>query len=66
VTLTAPGGWSAEVIDLECTTPPRSPLDPLGDGPQLLVRQHGKTMGFVRTVGELGQFFADEGLAICP
>jgi hypothetical protein len=52
-------GWTAEVMDLECTNPPRrfnpagTPLDPVGDGAQICARLNGKVMAFVRTPDEL-------------
>lgn len=48
-------GWTAEVMDLYCTTPPRrfnpagTPLDPVGDGPQICARLNGKVMAYART-----------------
>lgn len=56
-------GWSAEVVDLSHTNAPNSIMDPVGDGEQFLVRYMGKTMGYVRTIPELGRWFDWEQLA---
>jgi hypothetical protein len=63
----APDGWTVEVMDLEGTTwPRRTVMEPDGDGEQFLVRYHGYTMGFVKTVPELLARFPLEGLAEVP
>jgi hypothetical protein len=56
VAFTAPDGWSVEVVDLVLTKPPKSRMDPAGDGPQFLVHRHGHVVAYVRTVPELAEF----------
>jgi hypothetical protein len=52
----AADGWSAEVIDLDLTRPPKSRADPGGDGPQFPVRHYGRFVAHVRTVDELAEY----------
>ncbi|MGI8452280.1 MAG: hypothetical protein ACR2MP_34865 [Streptosporangiaceae bacterium] len=56
VVFNAADGWSAEIIDLDLTRPPKSRTDPAGDGPQFLVRHHGHFVAYVRTAGELAGY----------
>ena len=49
-------GWSAEIVDLDLTRPPKSRTDRSGDGPQFLVRHHGRFVAYVRTVEEFADY----------
>lgn len=40
-------GWSVETVDLWLTSRSRAgATEPLGDGPQLLVRRYGRVVGY--------------------
>ena len=56
VVFNAADGWSAEVVDLDLTRPPKSRADPAGNGPQFLVRHYGRLVAYVRTVEELAGY----------
>jgi hypothetical protein len=58
-------GWTVETVDLWLTgrraaTPGRA--DPLGDGPQLLVRRYCHVIGFYRSVADLPAVGVDMAL----
>jgi hypothetical protein len=46
-----------EIVDLALTKPPKSRMDPAGDGPQFLVRRHGHVVAYVRSVPDLAESF---------
>jgi hypothetical protein len=67
VKMTAPGGWLIEQVDLEGATTPKNRktvTQPVGDGPQLLVRRNGKVHSYVRTAAELKPLFDTGTLAL--
>jgi hypothetical protein len=60
---TGNAGWSAETADLRLTGHRRShqrvSTDPLGDGPQLIVRRHGQLVGYCADKSDLAALGVD-------
>lgn len=55
-------GWAVETVDLQLTGRRRGRpggTEPLGDGPQLLVRRFGRMAGYFPGVGDLASIGVD-------
>jgi hypothetical protein len=56
-------GWTVETVDLWLTGRPRGhgrlSVDPLGDGPQLLVRRFGHLVGYCASQADLAGLGVD-------
>lgn len=56
-------GWTVETADLRLTERDRGhqrvSADPLGDGPQLIVRRHGRIIAYCTDASDLGGLGVD-------
>ena len=56
-------GWTVETVDLEATGRRRGTrrvsADPLGDGPQLLVRRYGRVVAYCASAADLAELGVD-------
>lgn len=64
-TLEHGAGWTVETVELEATGRRRGAvtcsLDPLGDGPQLLVRRYGRVVAYCAGLADMEGLGVDLG-----